>query len=104
MHGTKVRRPTRGGDGNVDRDGGNVTRQMDCRLLHVPNETDGNVTRRLEMFAVGDALVAIAVAVGNGAPVGGAPTRVESGVRCCKSFAAAPDKLRTMLRCFHWCY
>lgn len=82
MHGTTVRNSTLGGDGIVDQDGGNVTRKMDCRLLHVPSGTGENVTRRLEVFAVGDALVAAALAtaaaVGNGAPVGGAPTEVES--------------------------
>lgn len=72
------------GDGKADRDGGNE-RQVDCRPLHVPSETDGNVTRRLEMFAVGDAPVAAVAnaavaAVGNGAPVGDAPTRVESSL------------------------
>lgn len=74
VHGTKVRlRSTKDGDGTVDREGGG-----NCRPMHVPSATGGNVTKRLEMFAVGDAL---AVAVGNGAPVGGAPTRVESIVR-----------------------
>lgn len=111
VHETQVPRTATDGDGKVDQDGGNGTmrrRQMDCRPLHVPSETGGNVTRRLEMFAVGDAPVAVAetaTAVGNGAPVGGAPTRVESGGRCCRSFAAGPDKPMTMLGCcHHWCH
>lgn len=96
VHGTKVRlRSTKDGDGTVDREGGG-----NCRPMHVPSATGGNVTKRLEMFAVGDAL---AVAVGNGAPVGGAPTRVESDVRCCRSFAVAPGKpMKTLHCCFHW--
>uniref|UniRef100_A0A8D8NPT0 (northern house mosquito) hypothetical protein n=1 Tax=Culex pipiens TaxID=7175 RepID=A0A8D8NPT0_CULPI len=56
------------------------------------------------------AAAAAVVAVGNGAPVGDAPTRAESDGRCCKSFAAdfdtpklLPPRTTTMTRyCCCW--
>lgn len=81
-------------------DGGNV--MWDLRPMHVPSATDGIVTKRLEMLAEDDAPVAVAAAataVGNGAPVGDAPTRAESGARCYKWFAAVLDKRRMMMLC-----
>lgn len=86
VHVRKRRMSVTDGDGEADQDDGNE-RQMHFRPLHVTSEIDGNVTIRLEMFAVGDApVIAVAsaavLAVGNDAPVGDAPTRAESGGRC----------------------
>lgn len=81
---------------------------------HVTPRANVMSTERSVAFAgdgeeVAAAAVAV-VAVGNGAPVGDAPTRAESDGRCCKSFAAGfdtpklpPPKMTTMTRyCCYW--